>query len=183
MRLRVSFVAIVAVVMMVAASFIPTRMVHEGLRWVDRPYFPMFTLHGQSSSQSGNPPVVVQQVPTDLRACSVAHNDQAVNVASPTATITITPPNGWYVYICGWDFQVVPNATGTASTNLKWTTSNLGGWAVEYSTAATTPYNYTAYFPVPIRAAQAGVAVTFITPAALLNVSYSHNAYYYYNQF
>jgi hypothetical protein len=134
-------------------------------------------------SQSSNPPILVQQVPTELRACTVSHNDQAVNTLAP---VTITPPNGWYVYVCGFDFQAVADGTGgTVQSNVKWTTANLGGLAVEFSFAntANTQVNFAAYYAVPMRAAQPGVAVTFTTPAVSLHTAYSQNVYYYFSQY
>jgi hypothetical protein len=128
--------------------------------------------------QQTNPPTLVQQSPSDLRACTPAHSDAAVN---NTVTITITPPNGLYVYLCGWDYQVVQDATGTVQTNVKWTSTNLGGLAVEYSTPLVVDGNTTQnfYYAVPLKAAQAGVAVTIVSPAAVLHTAYSANAYYY----
>jgi hypothetical protein len=126
---------------------------------------------------------VVQQSATPLNGCSVSHQDAAINT---TVTVTITPPSGQYVYICNWDYQVANDGTGTgpAQVNVKWTTTNMGGLAAEYSinlTANLQVVNTFNYY-IPVKSAQAGVAVTFVSPAIAAHTAYSANVYYYFGQ-
>src|SRR4051812_2777664 len=85
-------------------------------------------------AQQGVPGTIVQQSPTELRACSPTHSDAAINTQ---VTVTLTPPSGQSVYICGIDFTASQNATATANTNSQFTSTNLGGWKFTYSLAAT----------------------------------------------
>jgi hypothetical protein len=135
--------------------------------------------HAQALQPPIGPPVLVQRSPTDLQACSVSHGDAAINTL---VTLTVTPPAGQYVYLCGWDYQVATNGTATAQSNVKWTSTNLGGLAVEYSTPATanTTIVGTYYFNVPIRSATPGTAITIVSPAIAAQNAYSANAYYYF---
>lgn len=120
------------------------------------------------------------QSPT--QGCSAAHQDQAVNV-QVTLTIPASPVAEQFVYICGWDWQVSEDTTGSVQTNVLWTTVNLGNPAVKagYSVAAApnaiVSGNFT--YPSPIRANTPG-AVIFQSPAAVAHNSYSLNVYYRY---
>lgn len=124
-------------------------------------------------------PVVVQQSPVLLTACTTAHATAAVNTQ---ATLTLTPPNGLYVYFCGWDVAISQNGTATANTNLSFTSTNLGGWAFKYSLPATANESRVQafYFSFPVKSAQAGVAVTIVSPAAQVNTAFAINGYYYF---
>lgn len=122
---------------------------------------------------------LVQQSATALNACSTANSTAAVN---NQVTLTITPPSGQFVYLCGLDITVSQNGTATANTNASFTSTNLGGWAWKYSLAATAnlalvqPF----YFSIPVKGAAAGVAVTVVSPTALAQTAFSINGYYYF---
>lgn len=132
-------------------------------------------------AQQGPSGALVQNSPTELRACTPAHADAAVNT---TVTLTIpTPPSGQSIYLCGLDLSVSNDATGAVvSTNLAFTSTNFGGWKWVFSSANAASSNSTQVFswtfgaksPIP------GTAVTFVSPAINLHAAYSINAYYYY---
>ncbi len=57
-------------------------------------------------------------------------------------TLTITPPAGQFVYLCGLDLIVANDATGAVvATNLSFTSTNIGGWAYKYSMVGTANTN------------------------------------------
>jgi hypothetical protein len=125
----------------------------------------------------------VQQDPTMLHACTATNSTGAVNATF--TTITLTPPAGQSVYICGADIAVSFDATGgTASTNVAFTSTNLGGWQWKMSWVGTASTTITQpfYFSQPMKAVIPGTAVTFISATANLHAAYSANVYYYFAQ-
>jgi hypothetical protein len=132
-------------------------------------------------SASAQAPTLIQQGATQLTACTTGNANGAVNA---TATLTLTPPNGQFVYISEIDMQVANDATGAVvSTNLKFTSTNIGGWQFQFSAAnaANTSTNYGPFiFGPPIKSAAAGTAVTIVSPAANTHAAYSINACYYF---
>lgn len=135
-----------------------------------------------SSAMTARPATITQQSATDLRACSPKSATAAVNNA---VTLTITPPNGMYVYLCGLDVTLANDGTGAvASTNLSFTSTNLGGWAWKFSQSGTANTTLAQSFVVgaglAIKAAAPGVAVTIVSPVANLDATYSTTAYYYF---
>lgn len=134
---------------------------------------------GAAFAQAGVPGTLVQQSPTELRACTPAHADGAVNSQQ---TVTLTPPAGQSVYVCGIDFSASQNGTATANTNSTFTSTNLGGWKFVYSLAATanTMFGQAMNFSQPLKSVIPGTVVTVVSPAALTNTAFSINVYYYY---
>lgn len=121
---------------------------------------------------------LVQQTASELRACTPINATAAVNNA---VTLTLTPPSGWYVYLCGWDVASSQNGTATANTNVSYTSTNLGGWAWKYSIAATANLSITQAFNISlVKSAAPGTAVTIVSPSALAQTAFSINAYYYF---
>lgn len=127
-------------------------------------------------------PTLVQQSPTALNACTPINATAAVNTA---ATVTLTPPAGQYVYVCGIDVSASNDNTATANTNASFTSTNLGPsgntWAWKYSFAATASLGISQafYFAIPLKSTTPGTAVTVVGPAVAHTMD-SINVYYYY---
>jgi hypothetical protein len=138
---------------------------------------------GLRAQQPASQSAPVQQAPTVLTACTTANATAAVN---STATLTLTPPNGQYVYLCGLDITISFDATGgTASTNVSFTSTNLGGFAWKMSWVGTASTTITQPFPFnngAIKSVSPGTAITIVSPAANLHGAYNINAYYYFAQ-
>lgn len=135
-----------------------------------------------SSAMTARPATITQQSTTDLRACSPKNATAAV---ANQVTLTITPPNGLYVYLCGLDVILANDAAGgNATTNLTYTSTNLGGWLWKISqsgTAGTTLSQQILLGPgLVIKAAAPGVAVTIVSPASNATATYSTTGYYYF---
>ncbi len=106
-----------------------------------------------------------------LTACN------AVSATSPSATITITPPAGQYVYLTDLIVQINTDATGSTAVPTVSTTnisSNGGATAGAFSLATTlsttgaTNTGFVLPFPVGgLKSAAPGVAVTFVPSATL----------------
>lgn len=127
-------------------------------------------------------PTVIQQVQKDLTACTPISATAAIN---NTVTLTLTPPSGQYVYLCNLVVGISNNATGTvASTNLTFTSTNLGGWLWKFSDVGTA--NVTTQSPFVtstrwlLRSQVAGTAVTIVSPAVNAQAAYNINAAYYF---
>ena len=115
-----------------------------------------------------------------MARCTTANARAAVNNA---VTLTLTPPDGQHVYLCGWELTVSQNGTSTANTNLVFTSTNLGGWAYAYSLAATANLSLTHAVRLawPVKSTTATTAVTFVSPAAQTNTAFSISAFYFYD--
>lgn len=127
---------------------------------------------------AGQPPVSTTPGIGDQSSCLVAHQDQAVNTQ---VTLTLVPGQGQSVYICGWDYTVAQDGTGTAQTNVLWQTDNLNNLSSEYSTSAL-PNSFISgnyQYIRPVRAQSPGF-VRFRSPAAATHNAYSLNVYYYF---
>lgn len=128
-------------------------------------------------------PTLVQQSQTMLNACTAFNQTAAVNAQ---VTVTLTPPAGQYVYVCGIDVASSQNGTSTANTNSQYTSTNLGpsgntwGWKYSLAAAANTAISQSFYFTQPLKSTQPGVAVTIVSPTALAQTAFSINAYFYY---
>jgi hypothetical protein len=137
--------------------------------------------------------VSVQHSPTHLDAATlIASTAPAVNATQATGTVTITPPNGQYVYFTG--IYVAACGDGTASTSSvqqSFTTTNLSGLTIQTSMlayAATTAIansisscdRVSLPFATPIRSAAQGTAVTIVPPAQAAHMSFPIIAIYYY---
>src|SRR4051812_24027727 len=103
-------------------------------------------------------PTLVQQSATMLTACTAANATAAVNNA---VTLTITPPPGQYVYLCGLDITVAQAATSPVNTSVSFPSTNWGGWAWKYSLAPTANLTLVQpfYFASPVKSSAAGTAV------------------------
>jgi hypothetical protein len=124
---------------------------------------------------------LIQHAPTVLNGCTPSHSDAAINTL---VTITITPPNGQYVYVCGIDFQVAHDNPGAAVafTTVKWTSTNLGGLAYLFSLPAVvnTMYQQSYQYPFPVKSVAPGTAITFVSPPVNAHAMFSANVYYYF---
>jgi hypothetical protein len=122
----------------------------------------------------------VQQTATRADACVPSSATNAVNTVT---TLTLTPPSGMFVYLCGLDLNVSNNGTGAVvSTNLVWTSTNFGGWQWKYSAtnAANTMTDKTFSWNPVVRSAQPGTALVITSPAVNAQAAYTITAYYYF---
>ena len=124
----------------------------------------------------------VQQSPTRLDACTaVATSVQAVSTQT-AATVTVTGSN--YAYICGIFMEVCGNGTGTAQTNVTFTSTGLQGnpsWAYSTTAAQVTSacFRISNSYGTPLKSATPGTNVVITPPAAATNNSYGIRIYYY----
>lgn len=128
---------------------------------------------GAFTTQTANRPDAGLQVFTPNST-----NCTATQTNAASLTLTLTPPAGQYVYISQFAVNVIPNATGAAST-AAYTTTNLTGspvWLIgEYANAAATPaqapLQINDVYPTGLKSTAPGTAVTFVPNATLASAS------------
>lgn len=124
-----------------------------------------------------------QQTATRLDACT---NMGYTTATSAQATLTVTPPGGQYVYMCGFSFDVCVGATaGTAQNNVTFTSTNIVGlptWQYSYAAAIDTCVSppIRDFPPTPLKSAAPGTAVVITSPATDTNVTYTIRVPYYF---
>lgn len=121
----------------------------------------------------------VQQVPSRLDACTLTSTS-----ATSAATITITPPGGNFVYICGVDIANCAGTTVTAAAPTNVTTTGISG-SPAYTMGSTSTAGICNPSPVgvwaaPLKSSTAGTAVTFVLPTFVTQQTIRVTVYYYY---
>ena len=121
----------------------------------------------------------VQQSPTRLDA-----GQNVATSASSAATITITPPASQFVYLTGLDITNCAGTAVTAAAPLTISTTNLGGAAWLIGTGSTAglcqPSPTAGSWPLPLKSATPGTAITFVLPTFTTNQTIRVTAYYYF---
>ena len=123
--------------------------------------------------QSGTP--YYSLVPTS--ATAAVNNQTTLTIAAPTAGLSI--------YVCSLSFLAAQDATSGANTNLATTSTNFNSFALTYSLGATANATYLwlqtfgASGTGCVKAAQPGVAVTFVSPSAQTHTAFTWTATYY----
>jgi len=126
------------------------------------------------------PGTLTQQSPSLLDGCTAAANS-----ATSAATITITPPAGQYVYLCGVAIENCAGPAAVAPTNpASITTTNLAGsprWFVGTGvTAGLCQPSAGTFWPRTLKSAVAGTAVTFVLPTFAANQVINATVFYYF---
>ena len=142
----------------------------------------LIALAGVASAQT------VQQNSQRLDAATFAVVSTNYNTINTQAVATITPPAGQYVYITRIELEVMQNATGTAVTNLNFTSTGLGTgataspqWGVTLALTANASLYRDVNMTTPLRSAIAGQNVTVTSPAALASTAYGIKVYGYFS--
>lgn len=116
--------------------------------------------------------VLINQSPTDLRACTMTATATAASNAAATATLT--PPSGQYVYVCSIYIVETINATVTGAAgpkpviNTSGLSTNLVYWGDNSSTLGAGGLIKIAdsRFGFPLKTSQPGVAFSVASDAS-----------------
>ena len=105
------------------------------------------------------------------------------NTVSNLSVATTAAVAGQYVYVTGMYMESCQDATGAATVNVNWTTTNLGGTEFGLSSSSG-PDNCLGSvgmvnFATPLKAAAAGTAVVLSSPSANAHVGYGAQIFYY----
>jgi hypothetical protein len=142
----------------------------------------LIALTGLASAQT------VQQNSQRFDAATFAVVSTNYNTINQQAVATVTPPAGQFIYITRIELEVMQNATGTAVTNLNFTSTGLGTGATaspQWGVSLPLTANATLYRDInmgtPLRTAIAGQNVTITSPAALASTAYGIKIYGYFS--
>lgn len=139
-------------------------------------------------------PAPVQQDPTRLDAASSCSYAPAVNVAATSATCTITPPAGQFVYVDSLIVYACLDGTASISSiQQNFTSTNLGNPSFAYETAlisgSTITTNATDVLcqssgqligTSPLKSTVPGTAITIVPPAAATHASFGQFVAYHF---
>ncbi|MFZ1965034.1 MAG: hypothetical protein WAU78_16495 [Roseiarcus sp.] len=137
-------------------------------------------------------PAPIQQDPTRLDAGTVlCSNVEAVNATQAAGTCTITPPQGYYVYITYYDISMCGDGTASQSPiQLNYTTANLNGLTFQFSQISGSTITTNAWAnlcdrrtgpgPTPIKSAAPGTAVVITPPAQTAHVTFNTTVFGYF---
>lgn len=128
----------------------------------------------------GVPGTLTQQSPTKLDTAGLVSTS-----ATSASTITITPPSSNSVYVTNVEITNCAGGTAvTAAAPTTVTTTNLGGAAWTVGSGVTAglcqPSPINGPFPMALKSAQPGLAVTLVLPTFATNQTIRVTAYYYF---
>lgn len=126
--------------------------------------------------------VGVQAQPSHLDAAQLVASS-----ATTATTLTLTPPAGQSVYVTNIEITNCASATAvTAAAPTTVSTTNLGGAAWTLGSGVTAglcqPSPINGPFPLALKSATPGVAVTIVLPTFATNQIIRVSAYYYFAQ-
>ena len=133
---------------------------------------------GTASAQVGvcNPSVgtCVQQVPSRLDATVFVAQGTNNNTVNQQSVATATPPGNMYVYITAIIIDVCGDATGTAATNVNFTSTGIAGtpsWSYSSTTGTTASLcqHFGDQFSIPLKSTAPGTAVVITSPTAIVH--------------
>ena len=141
-------------------------------------------------------PAPVQQDPTVLTADSSCSYAPAVNIAAASATCTLTPPAGQFVYVDSLIFKACLDGTAsTTSIQQNYTSTNIGTPTIAWETALISGSTITTAPGAslcdtspnlagvsPLKSTVAGTAVTFVPPTANAHASFGMFVAYHFAQ-
>jgi len=140
-------------------------------------------LAGLGQAQAQNILPQVQQNATRLDAGTLVAVGTNWNTVNTVSTATATPQAGQSVYVTGLYMASCQDATGGATSNVNFTTTNLSGleFAISQASAASacTGSPGLIQFSTPLKAAAAGTAVTLVSPTAATHTGYSTEIIWY----
>lgn len=128
---------------------------------------------------------LVQQSSQRLDAATTCFSGTNYNTVNTQSTATISASAGQYFYITWLYLAAASDATGSANTNLNFTSTGIVGtpqWG--YSLAATASAGIVVQngpLTTPIKTAQPGQVATIVSPAATLHTGFAIVACGYYS--
>lgn len=127
----------------------------------------------------------VQQVPTRLDATTFVAQGTNNNTVNQQSVATVTVPGNMSAYITAIVIDVCGDATGTASTNVNFTSSGITGapsWSFSSTTGTTASlcFHMGDQFAVPLKSSAPGTNVVITSPAAVLHTAFNIRIYGYF---
>lgn len=106
------------------------------------------------------------------------------NTVNTQGVATVSVQAGLYAYVTAISLEQCGNATGTAATNVLFTSTGISGtpsWQYSATTAnsLSTCTRQFESFTIPLKSASAGTNVVITSPSALTNTAFGIRIYYY----
>ena len=148
----------------------------------------LFSLGFAGAVLAQSAPPQVQAAAQHLDACNAAAVSTNFNTINNQAVATITPPAGQFVYFCRIELSAANDGTGTAGTNVNFTSTGLGTgataspqWPLSTAATAEAVVYRDVNFGLPFKSQTAGAQVTITSPSAEAHTGFGIVAYYYFS--
>jgi hypothetical protein len=133
----------------------------------------------------GSQGACVQQVPTRPDAAIAVQMGTNTGTVNTQSVATVSVPGGLFAYVTGIYLDACGNATGSASTNVNFTSTGLSGnpsWSFSATAAnlTSTCLRLGDSFATPLKSSAPGTNVVITSPAATTNTGYTIRVYYYF---
>jgi hypothetical protein len=134
---------------------------------------------GTASAQTST-----QQVQQHLDAAAPLCQGTNFNTINTQSVCTITAPAGQYVYITRIELEACEDATGTAATNVNFTSTGLGSinpsWSLSMPLSAGLCSFREINFTTTLKSQTPGTNVVLTSPSALTHTGFGIKAYGYF---
>lgn len=132
----------------------------------------------------GSQGACVQQSPTRPDAAIAVQMGTNTGTPNQQSVATVTVPGGLYAYVTAIYMDVCGNATGSAQTNVNFTSTGLTGtpsWSYSATAAniLSTCLRLGDSFATPLKGSAPGTNVVITSPSGVTNNSYTIRVYYY----
>jgi hypothetical protein len=137
---------------------------------------------GSASAQVGvcNPSTgtCVQQVPSRLDAGTFVAQGTNNNTVNQQSVATVATPGGLYAYVTAIVIDICGDATGTAATQVNFTSTGLIGtpswnYSATTGTSLSTCQHWGDYFATPLKGSAPGTNVVITSPTAILHTAFN----------
>ena len=127
----------------------------------------------------------VQQVATRLDAGTFVAQGTNNNTVNQQSVATVTPPGNLYAYITAIIIDICGDATGTAATQVNFTSSGISGspswsYSATTGTSLSTCQHWGDQFAVPLKSNAPGTAVVITSPSAILHTAFNIRVFGYF---
>lgn len=127
----------------------------------------------------------VQQVPTRLDATTFVTQGTNNNTVNQQSVATVTVPGNMYAYITAIVIDICGDATGTAATQVNFTSSGISGspswsYSATTGTSAATCQHWGDQFAIPLKSNAPGTNVVITSPAAILHTAFNIRIFGYF---
>jgi hypothetical protein len=141
----------------------------------------LLALTGAATAQQGS---LLQQSGSRLDAATNVALGTNFNTVNSQSVATATATGGQYVYVTGISLEECGDGTGTAATNVNFTSTGLVGtpswnYSATTGTSVSTCTRQVEVFATPLKGAAPGTNVVITSPSALLHTGFGIRIYFY----
>lgn len=149
----------------------------------------LMLLAGSASAQVGvcNPSTgtCVQQAATRLDAATMIAQGTNNNTINQQSIATVTVPGALYAYITAIIIDICGDGTGTAATNVNFTSTGINGtpswsYSATTGTSVSTCQHWGDQFSIPLKSNAPGTNVVITSPTALAHTGFNIRVFGYF---